>query len=366
MSVEEFFDTLLKTAVERGASDIHINVGGSSQYRVNGTIVPSGLGETLKPADTALIAARILIRARRATTEDVKDVLNALRDEDCSYSAPGIGRFRVNICSQRGSLALVLRSISAQIPTIDSLGLPVVLADIASEERGLVLVTGITGCGKTSTLAAMLEHINCERGGKIVTIEDPIEFLYQNRKASIVQREVGSDTDTFAKAMRAAMRQDPDVIFVGEMRDRETIDAALKAAETGHLVFSTVHTTDVARTVTRIVSYFDLSDETVIRVRLAEALRAIIAQRLLVRADGQGRVPAVEIMRATMTIRDCIQNADRAAGLRDCIEKGHEQYGMQTFDQHLIELYRDKKISLEEARAAATSPADFERNLQYT
>ncbi|MGI8784930.1 MAG: type IV pilus twitching motility protein PilT [Acidobacteriota bacterium] len=365
MSIELYFDTLLKTAVERGASDIHINIG-SGQYRINGTIVQSGLGETLKPADTAMIAARVLIRARRATPETVKDVLSSLRDEDCSYSAPGIGRFRVNICSQRGSLALVLRAISARIPTIGDLGLPAVLADIAMEERGLVLVTGITGSGKTTTLAAMLEYINCERGGKIVTIEDPIEFLYQNRKASIVQREVGADTDSFAKAMRAAMRQDPDIILVGEMRDRETIDAALKAAETGHLVFSTVHTTDVSKTVMRIVSYFDLSEETVIRLRMAEALRAIISQRLLVRADGKGRVPAVEIMRTTMTIRDCIENADKASGLRDYIEKGREQYGMQTFDQHLIELYRSKKINLEEARAAATSPADFERNLQYT
>lgn len=365
MSIEVYFDTLLKTAIERGASDIHINVG-NGQYRINGTIVPTGFGDPLKPSDTAMIAAKVLIRARRATPETVKDVLNSLRDEDCSYSAPGIGRFRVNICSQRGSLALVLRAISAKIPTIDELGLPAVLADIALEERGLVLVTGITGSGKTTTLAAMLEYINTERGGKIVTIEDPIEFLYQNKKASIMQREVGSDTESFSKAMRAAMRQDPDIILVGEMRDRETIDAALKAAETGHLVFSTVHTTDVAKTVSRIVSYFELTEEPVVRLRMAEALRAIISQRLLVRADGKGRVPAVEIMRTTMTIRDCIENADKASGLRDYIEKGREQYGMQTFDQHLIELYRANKINLEEARAAATSPADFERNLQYT
>jgi twitching motility protein PilT len=245
------------------------------------------------------------------------------------------------------------------------LGLPKALKEIALEDRGLVLVTGVTGSGKSSTLAAMISLANELKAGKIVTIEDPIEFLHRDIKSTVIQRELGADTDSFSKALRAALRQDPDVILVGEMRDKETIDIALKAAETGHLVFSTVHTTDAPKTISRLVSVFEASEQVSTRMRLAETLKAVISQRLLPRKDGKGRVVAVEVMRQTKTIQDCIENPDKTAQIKDHIEKGRDQYGTQTFDQHLTDLYLSELISMEAAKAAATSPADFQRNLQY-
>jgi twitching motility protein PilT len=259
----------------------------------------------------------------------------------------------------------VLRNIPIAIPSIEDLGLPAVIRDLAMEDRGLVLVTGVTGSGKSSTLAAMLSHINKTKQAKVVTIEDPIEFLHKDDQAIMIQRELGGDTDSFARALRAALRQDPDIIMVGEMRDVETIDIALKAAETGHLVFSTVHTTDAIKTISRLVSVFVPAEQLAVRQRLAETLRGVISQRLMRRKDGKGRVAAVEIMRNTAAIVDLIADPARTSEIKDLITEGRSQYKMQTFDQHLTDLYREGLISLEVAKSAATSPSDFARSLEF-
>ena len=365
MSAFDLFKIVLKKAIDVNASDVHASPGNPYRLRIQGNVVPLKGDHLLHADDTEIIAAEILIACKKATRDNAKSIIDGLKDFDCSYALGDISRFRVNICSQRGSLALVLRAIPFKIPDFEKLGLPPVLKEIAMEERGLVLLTGITGSGKSSTLAAMISHINQSKPRKIVTIEDPIEFLFRDAKSSVIQREVGADTESFAKALRAALRQDPDVIMVGEMRDRETIDIALKAAETGHLVFSTVHTTDTPKTISRLISVFEATEQYPTRMRLAETLRAIISQRLLIRKDNQGRAVACEIMRNTKTIQDCIENPEKTAAIKDYLEKGREQYGMQTFDQHITELYRKDFIALETAKAAATSPADFERNLQF-
>ncbi len=361
---ERFGNTLHKM-IEKEASDLHISVGSGFRIRILGELVQAPDSAPLTPSEIASIAAGILISGRKCTKDNVVPFVEALTDYDCSYSVPGLGRFRVNISSQRRSLALVLRHIPYVLPTIESLQLPPVLGDIALAERGLVLVTGITGSGKSTTLAAMINLINQKKRRKIVTIEDPIEFLYRDDKCSIAQRECGSDTESFAKALRAALRQDPDIILVGEMRDKETIDIAIKAAETGHLVLSTVHTTDAPRTISRVLSVFDPSEQASTRLRLSETLLAVISQRLLKRADGSGRVVACEIMRQTKTIQECIEEPAKIHMLKEYIEKGREHYKMQTFDQHLTDLYRAEIINLETAKSAATSAADFERNLQF-
>lgn len=365
MSAAESFNAILKKAQELGASDVHVCAGGPFRIRLRGQMMPVAGLPALTTEDTRGIAAMILTQARKVQDGDVAQAVATLRDVDCSYSVPGVGRFRVNLCSQRGSVSAVLRSIADQIPDFDALGLPPVLAQIAMEERGLVLLTGTTGSGKSSTLAAMVGHVNQSKSGKIVTIEDPIEFLHRDARCNVIQREIGSDTDSFDAALRAALRQDPDIILVGEMRDRATIDIALKAAETGHLVFSTVHTTDAQRTINRLVSVFEASEQAATRLRLSESLRAVISQRLLPRADGQGRVVAVEVMRNTATIAECIADPEKTGEIRDHLAEGRVQYGMQTFDQHLMELYQREAITLEVAKSAATSPADFERNLQF-
>lgn len=365
MAIFDTFNAVLKKSIQVNASDVHVAAGSPFRLRIQGQIVLVQGTDVLKPQDTATIAGEILIAAKKATRENFQKVVDNLTDFDCSYALPEVSRFRVNICSQRGSLALVLRTIPFTLPDFEKLGLPSVLKEVALEERGLVLLTGITGSGKSSTLAAMISHVNQHKAGKIVTIEDPIEFLHSDIRSTVIQRELGADTESFAKALRAALRQDPDIILVGEMRDKETIDIALKAAETGHLVFSTVHTTDAPKTISRLVSVFEASEQFATRMRLAETLKAVISQRLLARQDGKGRVVAVEIMRQTKTIQDCIENPEKTASIKDYIEKGRDQYGMQTFDQHLTELFLAKLISLETAKAAATSPADFERNLQY-
>jgi len=365
MSVIETFDAILRKAIELGASDVHICAGGPYRMRVRGAMAPVGGVPPLTAEDTRRVAGHILLNAKKATPKTVDHEVSRLQDVDCSYSIPGIGRFRVNLCSQRGSISAVLRAIADQIPDFTQLGLPPVLADIAMEERGLVLLTGTTGSGKSTTLASMIAYVNQRKAGKIVTIEDPIEFLHRDARSNVIQREIGADTCSFEAALRAALRQDPDVILVGEMRDRATIDIALKAAETGHLVFSTVHTTDAQRTIARLVSVFDPTEQYATRLRLAESLKAVISQRLLPRADQAGRVVAVEVMRNTSTIAGCIADPDQTSAVRDHIAGGRIQYGMQTFDQHLTELYRGEQISLEVAMAAATSPADFERNLQF-
>jgi twitching motility protein PilT len=364
-SAFERFNNILKVMIEKEASDLHVSVGSGFRIRILGELIPAPDTAPLIPSEIASIAGGILLSGRKCSKENLVQFVEGITDYDCSYSVPGLGRYRVNISSQRRSLALVLRHIPYVLPTIEGLRLPPVLNEIALAERGLVLVTGITGSGKSTTLASMINLINQTKRCKIVTIEDPIEFLYRDEKCSIAQRECGSDTENFAKALRAALRQDPDIILVGEMRDKETIDIAIKAAETGHLVLSTVHTTDAPRTISRILSVFDPSEQASARLRLSETLLAVISQRLLQRADGTGRVVACEIMRQTKTIQECIAEPSKIFMLKEYIEKGREHYRMQTFDQHLSNLYRDGTISLETAKAAATSAADFERNQHF-
>jgi twitching motility protein PilT len=350
-------DKLLTVGVQNGASDIHFRPGDPPIYRVNGVLRPLKT-EKLSPEHTREVALHLI------HDPEVKAKIETLREHDASYGLPGVARFRVNIYRQRGTLAVILRIIPANVPTIDGLGLPQVLKSIASQERGLVLVTGATGSGKSSTLAAMIDHINRNESLHILTIEDPIEFVYKNVKSSISQREIGPDTSSFALALRAALRQDPDVILVGEMRDTETIDIALKASETGHLVLSTVHTTDASRTIGRLVSVFNAEEQAMVRMRLADSLMGTISQRLLPRADGKGRAVALEIMVQTKTVQEYIRE-DRASELMDVIEKGRDTYGTQSFDQHLSQLYREGVLDLETARGAATNPADFQRALEF-
>ncbi len=359
------FNAILKKAIEVNASDVHLSAGGPFRMRIRGEMLPVTGAKLLSPQDTAQIVGHILVAAKKTSPDKVEAELHDLQDLDCSYALEGLGRFRVNVCSQRGSLAVVLRNIPVTVPDFEALGLPKVLADIAMEERGLVLLTGVTGSGKSSTLAAMVSYVNQTKAGKIVTIEDPIEFLHKDDKCTVIQRELGGDTESFAIALRAALRQDPDIILVGEMRDRQTIDVALKAAETGHMVFSTVHTTDALKTVSRLASVFEPAEQLPVRNRLSETLKAVVSQRLLPRKDGKGRVVAVEIMRNTATIAECIADPDRTPEILDHLAEGRTQYGMQTFDQHLMELFTKELISVETAKAAATSPGDFERNLQF-
>ena len=361
----QVFKAVLKRAIELGASDVHVSAGGPFRMRLGGQVMAVTGTANLEPADTAAIAAEILLEARQAEPGNVKSMLHDLTDLDCSYSLVGSGRFRVNLCCQRGSIAATLRNIPITLPNFEGLGLPSVLRALAEEDRGLVLVTGVTGSGKSSTLAAMLSHVNATKPVKVVTIEDPIEFLYRDDRAIMIQRELGGDTDSFARALRAALRQDPDIIMVGEMRDMETVDIALKAAETGHLVFSTVHTTDAIKTISRLVSVFPPSEQQAVRQRLSETLRGVISQRLLPRKDGKGRVPAVEVMRNTAAIADLIADPARTAEIKDLIAEGRSQYETQTFDQHLMDLYKAGVITADVAKSAATSPADFARDLEF-
>ena len=351
----ETFLRLLSTGVKHGASDIHFRPGSPPLSRVNKNLVPLK-AEPLTPQMTRAAARMIL--ANRA--EDLDD----LHEVDTSYSLPGVARFRVSIYRQRSSIGLVLRIIPSRIRTIPELDLPPVLSEIALYERGLILVSGATGSGKTTTLAAMLDHINDNRMGHILTIEDPIEFLHNNKSCSVTQREIGLDTKTFVTGMRAALRQDPDVILVGEMRDIESIDIGLKAAETGHVVFSTVHTTDAEKTIGRILAVFPPGEQHGVRLRLAESLRAVVSQRLLPAADGKGMVLAAEVMIVTGTIREIIRDPSQGS-IRDAIEAGGQHYHMQSFDQHLTDLLRAGQISMGTAMSAATNPSDLQRNLSF-
>jgi len=354
----EQLHTLLAAGVKHGASDIHFRVGGPPTYRVRGGLAQLKYNP-LTPSDTEALT-RLIVRDPKIA-ENLADI----QEYDTSYSLPGVARFRVNIHRQRGSLSLVLRIIPSHVPSLTELALPPVLAKISEEERGLVLITGATGSGKTSTLAAMIDHVNDVRRAHILTIEDPIEFLHKNKLASVTQREIGTDTRSYNIALRAALRMDPDVILVGEMRDPESIDIALKASETGHVVFSTVHTTDASKTIGRLLSVFSSDEQASVRTRLADNLKATVSQRLLPRADGQGRVVAMEIMIVTGMVHEIIRDP-RAGSLKDTIEKGRTQYGMQSFDQHLTDLYREGAITLETALAAATNRADFERALHFS
>ncbi len=348
---------ILKAATERKASDVHLKVGAHPLIRVDGTLVPLVEFKRLMQEDTIAMAFSMMSTQQK---EKFKQALEI----DIAYSVPGLGRFRCNIFQQRGSVGLVLRLIPARILTVSELLLPPVIERIAEEERGLVLVTGPTGSGKSTTLAAMIDHVNSTRNCHIVTVEDPIEFLHRDKKSIINQREVEVDTRSFSVALRSGLRQDPDVILVGEMRDYETIETALLAAETGHLVLSTLHTLDATETVNRIISVFPPHQQKQIRIQLAVVLRSIISMRLLPRADGLGRVPAVEVLISTAYIRECIEQKEKTKLIRDAIAAGTSQYGMQTFDQSLFGLYKSGLITLDEAIRRSSNPDEFKLRVQ--
>ena len=325
--------------------------------RIDGKLVPL-TKHRLTPEQTKAIAQHLI------SSDEDRARIDRLRDYDCSWGMPGVGRFRVNILRQRSSFMIVMRVIPFDVPTFDSLKLPPILASVAVAERGMILVTGVTGSGKSSTMAAMVNHINQTQNKHIVTLENPIEFLHRDINCSVTQREIGVDTDDFRAGLRAAMRQDPDVVLIGEMRDAETIDTAMKAAETGHLVISTLHTPDVVTTVSRVVSMFPPEEQEVARLRLCDALQAVVSQRLLPRADGHGRVAAVEILICTEEARELIKDASRTADLPEYVREARDEYGMQTFDQHLMELVADEVVTYETALAASTDPAEFEKQLR--
>ena len=349
-------EKIIKAAVDRGASDLHIKAGDVFRARIDGRLVAL-TKQALTPDQTKAIALRLI------HSEEVRQRIDRILDYDCSWGAAGIGRFRVNILRQRSSFMIVMRVIPFQVPTVDSLQLPPITSKLAEAERGMILVTGVTGSGKSSTLAAMVNVINSTMHKHIVTLEQPIEFLHRDVNSSVTQREVGIDTDGFREGLKAALRQDPDVILIGEMRDSETIDTALKAAETGHLLLSTLHTPDAVTTIMRIIAMFPPEEQDVVRIRIAESLNAVISQRLLPRKDGGGRVVAAEVMVVTPAIRDLILEA-RIGEIRDFIADGKEQYGMQTFDQHLVDLVNADLVSFEVAKAASTRPADFELQMK--
>jgi twitching motility protein PilT len=343
---------ILQIALRGGASDIHLKAGLPPMFRVDGSLVPLKDGKRLPPEDVARMAFGIM-------NEFQKEKFKASNEVDLAYGVPGLGRFRVNIFQQRGTIGSVLRVIPFKVMTIKDLLLPPILEKICGEERGLVLVTGTTGSGKSTTLAAMIDHINANETNHIMTVEDPIEFLIRDKRSIINQREVGVDTMSFSQALKSALRQDPDVILVGEMRDYETIETALHAAETGHLVMSTLHTLDATETINRIVSAFPPHQQKQVRLQLASVLKAVVSQRLIPRADGKGRVAAVEILRVTARVREMIEDKDRTKEIHDAIAQGFDSYGMQTFDQSLMGLVRNGLVSYEEAHRQATNPDDF-------
>jgi twitching motility protein PilT len=343
---------ILQIALRGGASDIHLKAGLPPMFRVDGSLVPLKDGRRLPPEEVARMAFGIM-------NDYQKEKFKTTNEVDLAYGVPGLGRFRVNVFQQRGTLGVVLRVIPFKIQSIEQLMLPKVLEKVAGEQRGLVLVTGTTGSGKSTTLAAMIDHINATETCHIMTIEDPIEFLIRDKRSIVNQREVGVDTMSFGQALKSALRQDPDVILVGEMRDLETIETALTAAETGHLVLSTLHTLDATETINRIISAFPPYQQKQVRLQLGSVLRAVISQRLVPRADGKGRVPAIEVLLATARVRELVEDKDRTKEIPDAIAQGHLSYGMQTFDQSLMALLKGGLISYEESLRQATNPDDF-------
>lgn len=345
-SIEPF----LRALVDSGGSDLHCKVGSPPRVRIDGRL------RKLQSRDlTSEDTSRMVVEVLR---EDLVEAFHRSNEADFAYSLSGVGRFRVNAFRSRGSCGLVFRRVSVGAIPLTDLGLPAVLASLAMEPRGLVLVTGPTGSGKTTTLAGMIDHINATKECHIVTIEDPIEVLHFDKLAMVNQREVRVDTDDFVTAMRAAMRQDPDIILVGEMRDHETVKAALAAAETGHFVMSTLHTTDAAETINRIIDFFPPYEQKQVRLALAGSLKGIICQRLVPRADGAGRCVVMEIAVGTGRIADAIADPEKTSTISQLIAEG-TYYGMQTFDQHLVTLIRDGVITLDDAMAASTSPHDL-------
>ena len=348
---------LLKIAVENGASDLHLKVGTYPMMRVRGTLMPAAEDRRLEHEDLVSMAAAVLPAGHRDKFKDNHEV-------DLAYSVAGLGRFRCNAFQQRGTIGMIFRVIPMKVATIDDLMLPKVLKKIAAEERGLVLVTGTTGSGKSTTLAALVDEINSSRTAHIMTIEDPIEYLHRDNRSVINQREIGVDTNSFAHALRSALRQDPDVILVGEMRDFETIQTALLAAETGHLVLSTLHTLDATETINRIIAVFPPHQQKQVRIQLSSVLKAVISQRLIPRSDARGRVPAVEVLITTAFLRDCILEKEKSHLIHAAIAQGTSQYGMQTFDQSVFTLYEGGHISYEEALRWASNVDEFKLRVQ--
>ena len=343
---------ILQVALRASASDIHLKAGLPPMFRVDGSLVPLKDARRLPPEEIVRMSFGIM-------NEFQKEKFKQTNEVDLAYGVPGLGRFRVNIFQQRGTIGVVLRVIPFKIQTIEQLMLPKVLEKIAGEQRGLILVTGTTGSGKSTTLAAMIDHINATETCHIMTIEDPIEFLIRDKRSIVNQREVGVDTMSFGQALKSALRQDPDVILVGEMRDLETIETALTAAETGHLVMSTLHTLDATETVNRIISAFPPYQQKQVRLQLGSVLKGVISQRLVPRADGKGRVPAIEVLLSTARVRELIEDKDRTKEIPDAISQGHTTYGMQTFDQSLMGLLKSNLVTYEEALRQATNPDDF-------
>jgi twitching motility protein PilT len=343
---------ILTIAFKAKGSDVHIKTGLPPIVRIDGRLHPIPNAQRLSPDFVADTANSMMNDRQRRMFEENFEV-------DLAYAVPGLGRFRVSVYKQRGTVAMVFRSIAFIIPTLEGLNLPPIMQKICLEERGLILVTGTTGSGKSSTLAAMIDYINNQRTCNIITIEDPVEFLHRDNKSIISQREVGTDTPTFSAALKGALRQDPDVILVGEMRDYETIETAMTAAETGHLVMSTLHTMDAAETINRIIGVFPPYHQRQVRIQLASIIKAVISQRLVPKSDGKGRVPAVEIMLASARVRECIDDKDKTKQLNDAIAQGFVSYGMQSFDQSLMKLFSSKLITYDEALRQSSNPDDF-------
>lgn len=349
------FERILHFGVERGISDLHFEVGHPPHLRLQGDLLPAKY-PALRPEDTVAIA-KLLVGSH------FDDFIKDHRERDVTYTIEGLSRFRATVFWQQGFVGSVLRVIPLVLRSFEQLNLPPGLNDLCVIRRGLVLITGATGNGKSTTLAAMLQRINQTRRAHIVTIEDPIEFLFPKERSLFIQREVGSDTGSYRDALTSALRQDPDIIMLGEIRDYETAEICLKGAETGHLVMTAIHTPDAVHTIQRFVGLFPPEDHESARIRLAESLKATVSLRLLPTIEGQGRVPAVEIMRVTRTIQECIRHPDKVSELGQYITKGKDLYGMQTFDQHLLDLFHAKKISFEVAKMAASNAEEFQRSL---
>ena len=348
MNLKEMLAEMLRSK----ASDLHLRVGLKPILRIDGV---------LHPIETDLISLEDMDRIlNQILTEEQKTRFFKRNEMDLALSVSKMGRFRINIYRQRGTIGVAIRSVNTLVPTFEELNLPLVLREIANNRRGLAIVTGTTGSGKSTTLAAMIEHINSTRAENIVTIEDPIEYVYRDKKSIISQREVGGDTESFSTALRHAFRQDPDVILIGEIRDVDTMSIALTAADTGHFVLSTLHTLNTAETINRVISFFPPHQHQHIRLMLAATLKSIICQRLLPRSDGPGRVPAVEVLVSTSSVREYIIDPMKTSLIIELVESGATQYGMQSFDQSIMKLYKAGLISYEEAVSQTTSPDDFE------
>ncbi len=347
-----FIENLLRVSVENKASDVHLKANSLPIFRINGELYPQPDFGIVSKDNLDKIAASMMYKYQVQVFQENKDV-------DLAYSLPSIGRFRVNIFSQRNSISIEMRYVPFSIPSFESLNLPKVIKTISLKKKGLILVTGVTGSGKSTTLASMIDYINSNKSAHIITIEDPIEYLYKDNKSIIEQREMGMDVYSFSHGLREALRQDPDIILIGEMRDHETIETAILAAETGHLIMSTLHTLDAQETINRIVAVFPSHQQKQIRIQLASVISAIISQRLIIRSDKQGRVPAAEILINTALIKECILDEDKTLSIRDYIKNGNLQYEMQTFDQSLYNFYKNNIITYEEALAQSTTPNDL-------